>query len=147
MRGLSWIAIVLLLGACTPGEEAKPKPLLERWQGQWLLVNYWATWCKPCIVEIPELNAIGQHYPDVTVVGVNYDGAQGEELARQIAQLGIDFAIVADPAAELGVARPAVLPTTLVISPAGELHATLVGPQTLATLAAATEQQAPPDES
>jgi thiol-disulfide isomerase/thioredoxin len=146
MKILSWIAMALLLGACAPAQEPGPTPLLEQWRGQWLLVNYWATWCKPCIVEIPELNALGQHYAGVTVVGVNYDGAMGEELARQVEQLGIDFPIVADPALELGVARPAVLPTTLVINPAGELHATLVGPQTLATLAAATEQQMPPGE-
>ena len=110
-------------------------------QGQWVVINYWAKWCKPCIKEIPELNELDQRYAQVTVLGVNYDGATGEELDSQVEQLGIEFAILPeDPAGTLGVDRPVVLPTTLILAPSGELSQTLIGPQTLASLAAAAEQ-------
>ena len=104
----------------------------------WTFVNYWAQWCKPCIREIPELNTL--HGEDgYTVLGVNYDGAQGEELARQVQTLGVAFPTLAeDPAEILGTERPAVLPTTLVLAPGGKLHQVLVGPQTVESLREAT---------
>jgi thiol-disulfide isomerase/thioredoxin len=105
------------------------------------VVNYWAEWCKPCIKEIPELNELAQANPELRVFGVNYDGFTGEELAQQVQKLGIEFPLLAeDPATRLGTARPVVLPTTLILTPDGELAATLVGPQTLESLLAAIEQ-------
>ncbi len=107
-------------------------------QGQWVVINYWAIWCKPCAEEIPELNALDE-LPGVTVLGVNFDGASGAELAQQLQQLAIRFPTLdADPAAQLGLARPVVLPTTLVLDPSGKLRDTLVGPQTLQSLRLAT---------
>ena len=106
-----------------------------------MVVNYWAQWCTPCIREIPELNALNQHYPLVNVLGVNFDGATGEQLATQVRELKIDFPMLAeDPAADLGLSRPAVLPTTLILNPAGELTEVLVGPQTLESLLTVTGQ-------
>jgi thiol-disulfide isomerase/thioredoxin len=103
-------------------------------------VNYWAEWCKPCLEEIPQLQAFAaQHAERARVVMVNFDGATGPELQAQAARFGITLPLVeADPAQRLGAARPQVLPTTLVIAPDGALRATLLGPQTVASLAAAT---------
>lgn len=137
-----WLLLcaVLTLSACgNPG--APGTPSLNELRGQWVVINYWARWCKPCIEEIPELNALDTRYDTVTVLGVNYDGATGEELRRQAADFGVTFALLeADPSAELGIPRPVVLPTTLVLDPQGKLTATLLGPQTLESLAAATGQ-------
>jgi thiol-disulfide isomerase/thioredoxin len=114
---------------------------LERLQGQWVVINYWAQWCAPCIKEIPELNRLDQDYAQVTVVGVNYDGTNGHELELQRQKLGVTFAsLESDPAAQLGIPRPVVLPTTLILDPTGRLVATLIGPQTLASLVQATQQ-------
>jgi thiol-disulfide isomerase/thioredoxin len=100
-----------------------------------VLVNYWAKWCKPCIKEIPELNALDQGRDDVTVLGVNYDGLTGDALAAQLTELKVEFAtLTADPATQLGTQRPVVLPTTFILDPEGALVSTLVGPQTLETL-------------
>jgi len=134
--------LALLLGACSGGSAPPERLQLEQYAGRWVVINYWATWCKPCIQEIPELNALDKQYPQVTVLGVNYDGASGEELARQAQDLGIDFTMLStDPATALGVPRPVVLPTTLIIDPGGVLRQTLVGPQTLQSLAALTSRQ------
>ena len=141
MRSLLVALLFVPLFACRNGDTA-PGPLrLEDYRGQWLVIKYWAQWCKPCIKEIPELNTLDRQYPAVTVLGVNYDGAQGEELQQQLDKLGVAFATLpADPADEIGIARPVVLPTTVILDPAGKLSATLVGPQTLASLAQATGQ-------
>jgi thiol-disulfide isomerase/thioredoxin len=105
-------------------------------QGQPLVVNYWATWCAPCIQEIPELNAFAEEQAGkVAVWGVNYDEPVGEEQARQVAKMKITFPVFRDnPSQALGVEVPQVLPTTLVFDAQGKLLATLVGPQTRETL-------------
>ncbi|MEE4147096.1 MAG: TlpA disulfide reductase family protein [Halieaceae bacterium] len=141
-----WLALGLLvaLSGCGPGRAPEQGLALEQLRGQWVVINYWAIWCKPCIQEIPELNALNE-LPGVTVLGVNYDGVAEQERQQQIQQLGIAFEVLAtDPAGALGISRPVVLPTTLVIDPAGELRDTLVGPQTLASLAQATGQETLP---
>ena len=102
------------------------------------MINYWAKWCKPCIEEIPELNALDERYAQVAVLGVNYDGAVDQELQQQLDALGVAFpTLLAEPSAQLGTHLPSVLPTTLVLDPQGNLVGTLVGPQTLESLALA----------
>ncbi len=140
------MAVSLLLGACgaqdaaplPPGVEASPRS-----EGKWLAINYWAIWCHPCRQEIPELNEFARQQADRTIVyGVNFDDEQGEELLVQAAELGIEFPLLAaDPAAQLGYARPTVLPTTVIISPEGEVWARLLGPQTLDSLLEAMDSE------
>jgi len=137
-------ALILSLLACAEREGSAPAPLLENVRGQWVVINYWAQWCKPCIEEIPYLNTLDRDYAQVTVLGVNYDGASGADLEQQRQQLGVAFAnLEADPAEQLGKARPVVLPTTFIVNPEGELVAELIGPQTLESLLQATGQTAP----
>ena len=141
MRYVLILAAVLSLLGCTKHDPGTTLSSLERLQGQWVVINYWAQWCAPCIKEIPELNRLDQDYTGVTVVGVNYDGTNGEELELQRQKLGVTFAsLESDPAAQLGIPRPVVLPTTLILDPTGRLVATLIGPQTLASLVQATQQ-------
>ena len=105
------------------------------------MVNYWAIWCAPCREEIPELNALHQDSP-LTVFAVNYDGQQGETLTQQAAELGIRFELLEqDPGPDLGIERPRVLPTTLLIDPEGVVTDILVGPQSRENLAALWESR------
>lgn len=105
-------------------------------QGRWLLVNYWAEWCEPCLKEIPELNRFAQQYGDrATVLAVNFDGKQGDELRQQAAKLKFAFPVLLeDPAARLGYRRPEALPSTFVFGPDGKLRQVLQGEQTAASL-------------
>lgn len=118
----------------------------DQYTGRWLLINYWAEWCGPCRKEIPELNEL-HHQAEATgivVLGVNYDGLTGETLTDLIATMGIKFPVlVNDPRVRWQQETPAVLPTTLLINPAGELAEVLVGPQSLDSLKAAVARQAP----
>jgi thiol-disulfide isomerase/thioredoxin len=108
-------------------------------RGKWMFINYWATWCKPCIDEIPELNHFASDNADRAVVfAVDFDNAQGEKLLASSQKLGIEFPVlIEDPHLVLGVDKPYALPTTFVFDPQGELQHTLLGPQTAASLAAA----------
>ena len=102
--------------------------------GQWRVINYWAIWCAPCREEIPELNALDDR-TDLMVFAVNYDGQNGEALQSQAAEMGITFTLLEqDPGAALGVKRPRVLPTTLLVNPQGVVTDTLAGPQTQESL-------------
>jgi thiol-disulfide isomerase/thioredoxin len=138
------IAVLLLTLVACGSNNAPPEnsaPTLSSLRGQWVVINYWAKWCKPCIKEIPELNELDRKYSQITVLGVNYDGATGEELATQLTDLGVEFAMLAeDPAADLNLPRPVVLPTTIILDPEGNVSQTLIGPQTMASLARATRQ-------
>jgi len=131
MKYALYMTLALCLAACGERDTSPADDGLTDLQGEWILVNYWAQWCRPCIQEIPELNAFDKRHSDVSVVGVNFDGASGEDLKEQERRLGVAFpTLQTDPAAELGITRPAVLPTTLLVNPKGEVAATLVGPQT-----------------
>lgn len=106
-------------------------------RGRWLVINYWATWCAPCITEIPELIALSERHDHILVFGVNFDQPQGKEAAKQIAKMKITFPVLkADPRHLYGASLPQVLPTTFLINPAGELDKVLVGPQTEASILA-----------
>ena len=135
MKRYLYLGLTFLLLGCAEQSGDSPTASLEELRGQWVVINYWAQWCKPCIEEIPELNALDQKYEQVTVLGVNYDGAIGEALAQQQTRLGLAFAsLEADPSAQLGIPRPIVLPTTLILDSDGQLAASLVGPQTIESL-------------
>lgn len=132
------VTLALQLAACdadqpTPDTGTLPAP------GEWRLINYWAIWCKPCREEIPALNALHER-PGVSVLGFNFDRKQGDELAQQIADLGIEFPqLDFDPGPLLSVPRPNGLPITVVVAPDGRVVDTLLGPQTEASLLAAIE--------
>ena len=99
-------------------------------RGDWVLVNYWAEWCKPCLEEIPELNRVDE-LEGVTVLAVNYDGVSGAELVELGERMGIGFTMLADnPAPDLGWEVPGGLPATFLVGPDGELKDTLMGAQT-----------------
>lgn len=107
----------------------------ELWQGQWVLINYWADWCGPCRDEVPELNHLNQSEDGFTVLGVNYDYLEGAELQESINTLGIEFpTLIDDPQRLLGYEEATVLPMSVLISPDGDLHRILIGPQTAESL-------------
>ena len=118
---------------------------LKDYRGKWIIVNYWASWCKPCHKEIPELNAfyLKHHNKDAIVLGVSYDPIKGQELNELIHKIGIQYPILAsDPAAQLGIDSIPGLPATYIIDPNGKLHTPLFGEQTVKSLEKATHTEA-----
>lgn len=107
---------------------------------RWVVVNYWAEWCAPCLHELPEFNSLAAANPEVVVLGVNYDGISGEALRELSDRMDIQFSVMGEDFEQsLQLERPQVLPTTYIFNPQGELAHTLPGPQTEASLKALLE--------
>lgn len=105
-------------------------------KGRVVFINYWAEWCKPCRIEMPELNTLQEiQHDNVQVLAVNYDGITGDQLKAQAKAMGINFPVLTrDPRQQFGIAPSGVLPETLVIDPQGVFHKVLLGPQTVESL-------------
>ena len=126
-------AVAPVIGPVATFHDGTTKPWAS-FEGEHLLINYWAEWCKPCRKEIPELNEL-DHRADIAVVGVNFDGIEGAELLALMERLGIEFPVaVKDPREVWGVAPIEVLPTTIVVDDTGKAMRVLIGPQTAETL-------------
>lgn len=67
-------AVATLLAQTLP-DQANKSIALERYRGRVLVVNFWATWCPPCIEEMPELSTIATDYAGrgVEVIGIGVD--------------------------------------------------------------------------
>jgi thiol-disulfide isomerase/thioredoxin len=99
------------------------------WRGKVVLVNFWATWCGPCRVEIPDLIALQQKYPDqLVVLGISEDEGDIPLVKKFAAERNINYPLVmATP--ELRKLFPEVmaLPTTFVLDRDGQLVQKTVG--------------------
>jgi thiol-disulfide isomerase/thioredoxin len=106
-------------------------------KGKWVLINYWASWCKSCIDEIPELNLFYQkHKKDpVALFAVNYDALPLYKQKRLIQKHQIMYpSLSTDPAMTLGLGDIIGVPVTFVIDPQGKLVDRLYGGQSIQSL-------------
>lgn len=109
--------------------------------GKWLVINYWAHWCSPCLEELPELNAFHhKHKKKVLVIGVNFDHMPFNKIKSFQEKYSINFPMAKDfPIEKYGVKDVPNLPMTFIIAPNGTFKGTLFGPQTQKTLEKALE--------
>ena len=114
---------------------------LARERGQWVVVNYWATWCSPCIKEIPDLTAFDAARDDVKVIGLAFEEIERADLDAFLKKhpAGYPIAVVDvyDPPKDFDVPRG--LPTTYLVDPQGRLAERFIGPVTSAQLAKAID--------
>lgn len=142
IRAVAGLGIGLILAGCAEDigvDQYGRKVAVERLEGQWLVINYWAQWCAPCRTEIPELNALEKQLKEqsVQVLGVNFDALQGEKLSKAAQDMGITFTVLAqDPAERYQLPRAEVLPVTYIVDDQGRMRERLLGEQTAAGLAA-----------
>lgn len=142
IRAVAGVGIGLILAGCAEDigvDQHGRKVAVERLEGQWLVINYWAQWCAPCRTEIPELNALETQLKaqSVQVLGVNFDGLQGEKLSQAAQDMNITFTVLAqDPAERYQLPRAEVLPVTYIVDPQGRMRERLLGEQTAAGLTA-----------
>ena len=99
--------------------------------GQPVIINFWATWCAPCRVEMPELEAAYQAYQEEELVILALDQQESaEDVAAFFEELGLNFTAVLDAEGTVseryGVAS--ILPTTFFINGEGKVTAIHRGP-------------------
>lgn len=99
---------------------------LSELRGQWVLVNFWATWCLPCVSEMPYLQAVSEAR-DITVLGVNFQES-ASDVAEFAAQYNITFPLLLDPS-DITVLEYTArsLPCTFVIAPDGTIALRIIG--------------------
>ncbi len=104
---------------------------LTKLNGNWIVVNYWADWCAPCIKEIPELNEFAKENEDLLVYTFNFDYLEIEDLAPLAKKFKISVpSLVTHPREIWGIQTPPAVPATFFINPNGELVLSLFRPQT-----------------
>lgn len=108
-------------------------------QGKWVFINYWASWCNPCVDEISSLNRLYERNPErVAVFAVNYDVVSISKQLRLIKRFNIHYPSLKQRSLRgLPLDNISVVPVTFVFNPKGELATTLYGGQTLKSLTAA----------
>ena len=108
-------------------------------RGQWVVVNFWATWCAPCLKEIPDLNALDAKRGDLQVIGLAY-----EEIAPEAMRAFYDEKVRPEyPVAIVDVYNPPAdfdtprgLPFTVLVDPDGRVAHKFLGPVTGAEIEA-----------
>ena len=101
---------------------------LAAYQGRYVVVNFWATWCVPCLQEIPEIAAFARENPRVVVIGVAMDADNPAKVKQFAAKTGHDYPVVlADDAVVRQLGDPRALPTTRIYDPGGKVIYDRVG--------------------
>jgi thiol-disulfide isomerase/thioredoxin len=140
------LAAALLLAPCSAGlaapvpDAAHPSLVvttldgktfdLAEHRGQWVIVNFWATWCSPCIAEMPAISKYVAAHKNVTAIGLAWEDTTQDELVEFAKKHPVDY-----PLAQMDVshppgnfAAPVALPTTYLIAPDGVVAKHFLGP-------------------
>ena len=102
---------------------------LAGYKGKWVLVNYWATWCPPCLEEIPDLIALHENRKNnVVVIGVALDYRSAKQVTDFAEGLLVNYPIVlGNPQVTNQIGPVQGLPTTYLYNPEGKMVAQQVG--------------------
>jgi thiol-disulfide isomerase/thioredoxin len=109
---------------------------LAGYKGKWVLVNYWATWCPPCLVEIPDLIELHENKKNnLVVIGVALDYRNAQQVTDFAESMLISYPIVLGTRDVVNQIAPVQgLPTTYLFNPEGKMVAQQVGPVTKASV-------------
>ncbi|MGH8629460.1 MAG: TlpA family protein disulfide reductase [Burkholderiales bacterium] len=126
-------ALVLSLCACAADafvlEDSQGRiHRLADYKGRWVLVNVWATWCAPCLEEIPELVALAEARSDIQIIGMAIDWQDRQQVLQFAEGMFVNYPIVLgrrEQTQTIGEIRG--LPTSFIFDTQGRLSARHTG--------------------
>lgn len=109
---------------------------LSDFRGEWVVVNYWATWCTPCLKEIPDLSELHEERSDLTVLGLAFEDLEDSDFDEFLEDFEVSYPIlkvdVYQPPEPFGA--PRALPTTIILDKQGRAVKAFLGPVTRAAI-------------
>jgi len=134
MKQIFVLILIITFAACFAAEEqtldfrleninGKYQKLSELQQDGLVIIDFWATWCDPCLNALPKMNELHQKYDDVTVIAVNLDKPRDKSKAvAHIKSNRFDFVTLFDPTSNVAKQFNVTgIPRTLIIDPQGEI--------------------------
>ncbi len=132
-----------LLIAAGAGAATAPKPALKvttldgksfdlsAQNGKWVIVNFWATWCSPCIKELPDISAyVDKHKDKVAAIGLAFEDSDKADIEKFLKAHPLSYPVaqldVMDPPKDFDT--PKGLPNTYLIAPDGSVAKAFLGP-------------------
>jgi thiol-disulfide isomerase/thioredoxin len=112
---------------------------LAELRGRPVVLNFWATWCPPCVEEIPGFTAFAAQHPDVAVVGVALESGTAAEVRQAAERLKIGYTVLLGDRQTKRLWDISTLPTTVFIGPDGRVLGSHVGGMSQAKLEAELE--------
>ena len=101
---------------------------LADYKGKWVLINFWATWCPPCLEEIPDLIALYESRDDVMVIGIAMDYADPKDVMEYVDTMSISYpTVLGDRSIAAQIEELSMLPSTYLFNPLGQPAARQIG--------------------
>ena len=126
MVAVSLLLLALAPMACAGDWDLKDKDgahyTLSDLRGKWVLVNFWAPWCPPCLEEMPDLDAMQRQHRDLQIIGIAVMYGSRKEVMDVVGKKSISYPIVfgnEDTAGDFGGLDG--MPTSFLYSPSGKL--------------------------
>ena len=130
MRKLAFHQVAIALPDIMLVDGADVPVSLADWRGQWVVLNFWATWCAPCRKEMPALDALqGEMGAQLAVVPVATGRNSVQGIEKFFAEAGVTrLPVLRDPRSALARAMGVMgLPVTVIVNPEGQEVARLIG--------------------